>query len=187
MNHDYTMKYDRVELRPLTYEDAENMRILRNSNRDRFVTSAEISREAQRAWFEKYLKKNGDCMFSVYHIKTGKWIGAVGIYDINEEAGTAEFGRLLVDKTVTGESGLGTDTTICACSIAFSHIKVKKVLLEVYEDNIPAVRTYLRSGFTEYGETFDDNGKRMILMELSGEEFLRRRNENGNGNENGNA
>lgn len=167
MEHAYLMRYRRVELRPLTQNESEQMRVLRNARRNRFVTSAEISAAAQEKWFQNYLQKPGDYMFSVYHIRTGKWIGAVGIYDLDEETGRAEFGRLLIDKTGINENGLGTDATICACRIAFSMLRVKRIALEVYVDNGAAIQTYLRSGFRLCGEISDINGKKLKQMELS--------------------
>lgn len=172
MKHGYSMRYRRVELRPLTAETAEQMRVLRNARRDCFVNSGEISTEAQEKWFQNYLKKPNDYMFAVFHVRTGKWIGAVSIYDVDVSGGQAEFGRLLIDKTLVNESGLGADTTVCACRIAFSMLDIQRVVLEVYADNAPAVHTYLHSGFRQYGEISDNNGRKLIQMELSRKDCL---------------
>lgn len=167
MRHNYSGIYGRVELRPLNAGDAELMRRLRNRRRDRFVTSEEISEQQQREWFDSYQDKAGDYMFSVYHLETGKWVGAVGIYDLDEETGQAEFGRLMVDSGIVGEHGLGTYATICASEIAFAVLKVKKLILEVYADNIAAIKTYDRSGFKKLHTIKDPNGREMIQMELT--------------------
>ena len=104
-------------------------------------------------------------MFSVYHAITNEWIGAVGIYNLNKETGMAEFGRLVIDGDIVNERGLGTDTTICASEIAFSILNIKTLILEVYADNIAAIKTYSRSGFKNTGVSEDTNGKKMFLME----------------------
>lgn len=78
MNHTYSGRYCRVELRPLTQSASEQMRVLRNARRNYFLTSAEIGSAAQAKWFQNYLQKADDYMFSVYHVRTGKWIGEIG-------------------------------------------------------------------------------------------------------------
>ena len=52
MRHEYSSAYGRVILRPLKLEDAETLRVLRNQNRDKFVSTAEITAEAQSARWE---------------------------------------------------------------------------------------------------------------------------------------
>jgi len=167
MEHSFTQEYDRVKLLPLSAEDAEKMRVVRNKNSKRFFSTARISPEAQQAWYAKYLQMPNDYMFSVYLKKTENWVGAVSVYHIDADTKCAEFGRIIIDKELTDEKGLGCDTTIAACRFAFEQLNLKYVYLEVYADNIPALHTYLKAGFRENHRFRDETGKEIIHMYIN--------------------
>lgn len=162
MKHDYSGTFKRVSLLPLTEEYIENLRLLRNRHRECFVFSGEISRDAQVSWYINYLEKENDYVFSVF--AENIWVGSVSIYNISN--GIGEFGRLIIDKTLLKEKGIGLDTTICACDLAFNHMGITELTLQVYESNIPAHKTYLKAGFTETGRECDSNGKTLINMAI---------------------
>ena len=154
----------RVRLAPLTEEGAEKMRLLRNRHRDCFVYSGEISAEAQKKWFEAYREKPDDHMFSVFSRESGAWIGAVGLYDVRGDE--AEFGRLLIDREAAGTGGFGVDATLAVCRIGFEQLHLQRIVLEVYADNIAAIKTYEKAGFRRFGEAEDTEGRSMLCMEL---------------------
>ncbi len=162
MKHTYSGEYKDIKLVPLEEEHIENLRLLRNKHRHRFVYSGLISEEAQKKWYQNYLNKENDYSFSVLYDDI--WIGSVSIYGI--EGTTAEFGRLLIDSEKANRHGLGTDTTICACNIAFEMMGIKTIILEVYEDNPAAYKTYIKSGFSETGVSYDKEGKKLINMTI---------------------
>ncbi len=148
MKHNYSMSYGRVELDALTLADAQLLRQLRNKNSSKFFDSSEITEEAQAKWYTGYLAKENDYMFSVLLLPEKKWVGAVSIYCVDPDVKTAEFGRLVIDRESTEERGLGVDTTLAACAFAFDMLGLETVMLEVFDDNIAAVRTYEKAGFT---------------------------------------
>ena len=165
MEHSYQGAFGQVELRPLTEEHIEAMRILRNRCRDCFVYSGEISGEEQARWYQKYLKTENDFVFSVF--REGTWIGAAALYDF--QGTSVEFGRLMIDHEAAGRHGLGVEVTKCACNIAFQQLGVDEIHLVVFRDNTPAVRTYTKAGFA-VGREFAENNKAMFLMERRKEE-----------------
>lgn len=164
MRHDYTEEFDRIRLLPLSASAAEQMRILRNKHSRSFFTTREISPDEQQKWYENYLFKPNDYMFSVYLKEQDIWVGAVAIYDVDLQQKTAEFGRIIIDKEAAGLSGLGYDTTMAACKFAFEQLGLKNVHLDVYSDNYPAVHTYIKAGFHEYAQSTDSQGRRILLM-----------------------
>lgn len=164
MHNAYCMQLGPTRLIPLSAEDSEKMRVLRNKNRNCFVYSGEISEQAQAAWYQSYLERTDDYMFSVIYVPTGMWIGAVGLYDI--AGGEAEFGRLLVDGTAVGKRGLGVPVTEAACRIGFESIGLQRIRLEVYADNMAAVKTYEKAGFSYFGGCKDKTGRDMLCMEI---------------------
>lgn len=164
MRNEYSALLEPIRLVPLSAEDSEKMRVLRNRNRHCFVYSGEIGKKAQAAWYESYLNRPDDYMFSVIYEPAGAWIGAVGFYDIAD--GEAEFGRLLVDGAAVGKRGLGVIVTKAACQIGFEQMGLHRIRLEVYADNTAAIKTYERAGFSRFGEYKDDTGRPMLRMEI---------------------
>lgn len=162
MNHSFFKEGERISLYPLKMEELEKMRALRNRNRHSFVTSKEITRDGQREWYEGYLNRENDYLFSVYY--QGNWVGAVSIYDVDPIEGSAEFGRLMIDREAAGTGGLGVEVTKAACQIAFQQLGVQAIELEVYADNIPAQITYLKSGFIPEELCLDGEDRRMLRM-----------------------
>ena len=165
MKHEYFTKADRVILRPLESEDLEKMRLLRNQNRSRFIDTMEITAETQSRWYACYLYRAGDYMFSVFHEESDKWIGAVGLYDVNMECGVGEFGRLLIGRELVPERGMGVDATKAVCDFAFRQLRLKKLGLEVFHDNIAALITYLKAGFMPIRIKECADGRKLLYME----------------------
>lgn len=161
----YCLTHNRVTLCPMSAEDIEKMRILRNKCRQFFVCSEKITEEGQQQWYKTYLTRKNDYLFSVFYQE--KWVGAASIYNVDRQRGCAEFGRLMIDRDAAGTGGLGLDTTQAACRIAFESLGVHTVTLEVYEDNEAAKATYLKAGFTAVKTFCDKSGRNMIQMLLT--------------------
>lgn len=162
MNHFYSMNGEKVILRPLEAGDLERMRILRNQNRHFFVSSDEITEEAQRRWYETYLTRENDYLFSIFYQE--HWVGAVSLYEVDQNSGQAEFGRLMIDRKAAGVGGLGVDAARTACKIAFEQMNIQTVTLEVYADNVAAQITYLKAGFVPEEMVCNETGKKMVQM-----------------------
>ncbi|MGX8127565.1 GNAT family N-acetyltransferase [Clostridioides difficile] len=166
MIHNYVSVFKRVKLKPLELEDIEKLRILRNKNREYFIYSDEISGLNQIKWFYKYKTKEFDYMFKIEEINNpNKFIGAVAIYNVEMKNCTGEFGRLIIDSHATNSKGLGYEATICACKIGFDELKLNKINLEVFSDNIKALKTYIKAGFKEIKRE-KLNNREIIYMEL---------------------
>lgn len=153
MRHHYHLQHGRIILRPLEERDIEELRVLRNKNLEFFFDSVEITSEAQRAWYERYLQKEDDVMFAVERSdKPGEFIGAIAIYNINPQTGIAECGRTVLDKEKAPLKGIGTETTAAACHVAFSQMGVKKIVAEILKSNERILTVDTRAGFVVTGE-----------------------------------
>lgn len=167
MNHSLRDRYNRVSLEPLKIYEIEKMRKLRNENREWFISKEIITSTQQREWYNNYLKKENDFMFSVYYKNTDIWIGVVGLYDIlNREA---EFGRIMIDGKLVNEKGLGLEATICVCKIGFSKLDIDKIKLEVFSNNFSAINTYKKAGFEYVNKIRTDSS--ILNMELLNKNF----------------
>ena len=96
-----------------------------------------------------------------------QFIGAVALYDIDGETRQAEFGRLMIDREAAGRRGLGYDATVCACEFGFARLGLQRIYLDVYADNIAAVKTYEKAGFITYDRK-KMNGRQLLNMERKG-------------------
>lgn len=171
MKHNLSNSYDEIILKPMTEKESELFRVLRNrdENRNKFLYSEPISKESQIKWFENYLERDEEYMFSAYHRDNPEqFIGAVSIYNIKN--GRGEFGRIIVDKQQIAKKGIGVMIAKCVCQIAFKQLALQSLVLEVFSDNIAAIKTYEKVGFKKTSEIDNDN-QLLFGMELLKEEF----------------
>ena len=158
MKHNYEFEFGRVTLLPLEQTDIEQLRVLRNQERQYFNTTNEITEEGQKRWYASYLEKNDDIMFKV--VKTedkNEFIGAIAVYDINYEDGTAEVGRTVIDKVKAPEKGIGIDATKAVCLFTLDVLKIKKIVATVLKSNERIIKVDTRAGFYIVGEADDDS------------------------------
>ena len=161
MDHTFTCTNGEIRLSPFSAGDSEKYRQLRNKeyNRNCFFFSGVITMEAQRNWYNNYLKKENDYMFSVYD-QTGQFLGGAALYDMQKD--TAEFGRLLIDRTAAGKSGIGYQVLMLLCRLAKEQFHLSYLHLELFEDNIPARKTYEKAGFVCKKRYLPPNGTRYL-------------------------
>ena len=156
--HKYEFSYERIILKPLGKEDIEDLRNLRNRMKDFFFTNEDITVEAQKKWYERYLKKENDIMFkAVKKEAPDTFIGTIAIYDIADDLSVAELGRTLVDKEKAPEKGIGTEVTKAACLFAFDVLKINKIRGEVLKSNPRALKMDLNAGFYLIGDYDQDS------------------------------
>lgn len=163
MKHDYTFEFERIILKPLAIEDIEHLRILRNSQKQYFVSQYEIDSEAQKKWYNQYLDNPNDIMFKVIKKeKPDEFIGAIALYDIDWEKKTSECGRTVIDKKLAPEKGIGMEATKAVCLFGFDVLKLDKIVGEVLKSNERIIKVDTRAGFYIVGE--DEN---MFFIEMT--------------------
>lgn len=168
MEHSLTLVTDTLIFRPLSTKDSEQFRLLRNQeeNRKWFKHTDLISPEQQQLWFENYLKREDDYMFSLY-LPNNCFIGCLGLYDVDMEKKAAEFGRLIIDQKAAGEKHMGRQAVYGACLIAKEQLSLSSLYLEVYDNNVPAIKTYKNAGFSIIRAFLQSDGRKMFYMERS--------------------
>ena len=168
MLHEFKKNYGDIILKPLEWKNIEELRNLRNKeeNRKCFIYQKEITKEEQENWYKKYLEKEEDIMFSAFLKADEEYlIGFAALYDIDKNSKKCEFGRIIVDKNKVTKKGIGYQITKCLCDIGFQNLGLDMIYLEVFSDNIPALKTYLKAGFIERNR-YKKNDKEIIYMEL---------------------
>lgn len=132
---------------PLAESHIEGLRRLRNRPeiRGQLVHEQEISPEQQRTWFSRY-ERNPDDHLWVGLDAAGHVVAAAGY--TRDPDGWAEFGRLMVDRSVPEARGCGKDLLRFVLAAAGS-----PVYLRVKPDNVHAIRLYDAQGFVAVGES----------------------------------
>lgn len=155
-----------VYIRELVESDIEFLRLLRNKeeNRKNFIYQKEISYEEQLQWYDRYKNTSNDYMYTIISKKDEMPLGFAAIYDVTNNIG--EFGRLIVDKTRYTSPGLGKYILNHLIDISREKLGLQRLKLEVFKDNIAAMKVYKFCGFHEYGES-TSNGRKIIHMELN--------------------
>lgn len=155
MKHDLQVQSGNILICPMTSDDSEQYRRIRNQDENRrwFVDSKIISSEVQRNWFNSYLKKVDEYMFSIYAF--GLFVGGCSLYCIDKHIRTAEFGRIAID-TVQKGKGYGYEATLGTLKIAKDLLGLDTVRLFVKKDNVAAIKTYLKAGFFFSEDTNED-------------------------------
>lgn len=157
MKHDYIFEFARIVLKPLDHEDIQNLRVLRNKERQFFSSQFMISEEKQEEWYKNYLSKSDDIMFKVVKKEALEdFVGAIAVYDIDYKQSIAEVGRTLIDKERCMAKGIGLDATRAVCKFAFDVLNIKKILGIALKTNERILKVDQRAGFVISGD-YDAN------------------------------
>lgn len=137
-----------VTLRLMEERDLTTILDWRNRDEARvwFKTSAKLSFESHKNWYDHYRNKNNDFFFLVE--ARAEPVGQCAIYDIDLDAGSAEIGRFLAAPNMDGH---GYMTRCCSELVRFGTgtLNLPYLFLEVMEQNEKAIKLYKRCGFKE--------------------------------------
>ena len=105
-------------------------------------------------------------------------VGHIRMEKPDWEESSIWFGNIMVDSSRRG-TGLGTKMLETAFTYAFEVLKVSKVILGVFDNNLPAQKCYRRLGFVENGRSeeyriFREEVWRRREMELSKQQLENR-------------
>ena len=156
MEHNYMFGFEDIILKPLLSSDLEELRVLRNKEKNFFATQDEITKEMQEKWYQRYLGKNDDIMFKIVKkTEPEAFIGAIALYDIDQKEKTSECGRTVVDKGLAPEKGIGLMATKAVCLFGFEQLGLKKIVGGVLKSNERIIKVDTRAGFYIVGEDDD--------------------------------
>ncbi len=162
------MSREDVTIRPITERDTDLIIKWRNNPRvrDNFIFREEFNREIHENWLKEEIKTGQAIQ---YIICTGDEHQPVGsVYFSNIEADKAEYGIFIGEDSALG-SGVGTAAGRLLLKEGFEKYGFKDIYLRVFTDNIPAIKSYEKLGFS-FSETLKDvecsDGKKkdMYLM-----------------------
>ena len=143
---------DRIILRLLEKTDLPLTLSWRNQDdiRKWFLNTDVILKENHVAWFERYRQLDHDLVFIILAKDLDNIpVGQISLYDIDWSAKTAEFGRLMIGEPLAKGKGYAKDATRYLLECGIHSLGLKKISLEVKDDNEIAVAIYRTVGFTE--------------------------------------
>jgi len=110
--------------------------------------------------------------FSIVDASSDTPIGYLSIKGFREDGTTVEVGLAIMDKDYRGR-GLGTEALRLAAAYAFDELDIAHLVLTVFPNNTPAIRSYQKVGFKqtdvlkESWEMPDGSFADMLVMELA--------------------
>lgn len=150
---------EELVFRPISNTDIETLRLWRNKeeNRTKFIYNGIISQEQQINWYESYKSKDNDLMFIVSEESSGILFATASLYNIDYTNLSGEFGRIMIGEDGYKARGIGAKITSVIVNYAFEELNLAIVCLEVFSDNISAIRTYQKAGFVVKSESKIDD------------------------------
>ena len=170
MEHTNEITYKNVWLRPLKECDIEFLRNWRN-NPDNTLYLKKISYitpEMQKKWFEGYINNKDEICFAIIeNNELNRLVGSLSLYHFENDE--CLFGKILIGDVDAHGRKVGLNATLAAIKIAFEQLKMKRVRLFVYADNLVAYKIYSKAGFNVIEEHEDAYGRRELTMSRESE------------------
>ena len=109
-----------------------------------------LSRAGAEQFANEYLKQVGQSLFFFSIVPLGEEtaIGNVSLRDVDRVNGSAELAILLAEPRVLGK-GYGTDAVNTLLDFGFGELRLERIMLQVFDYNPRARRSYEKSGFKE--------------------------------------
>lgn len=141
----------RVRLRLLTELDLSMTLAWRNQDHIRrwFFTSAVITPEQHRAWYESYREKDNDFVFIIHEKAVLKRpVGQIALYNVEWDERRGELGRFMIGDLEAEGQKLAQEATSLLQQFSQEVLGLLEIHLAVYENNQPAVAVYRKCGFS---------------------------------------
>lgn len=159
-----------VRLRKITLQDTSNIVKWRNSEyvRKNLFTQDDLTEEMHINWFHSKVE-TGLCAQYIIVVEDNDELHEIGttfLKGINKEKKEGEFGIFIGEDAYRGKhlSSMATKEII---KIGFQELGLNRIWLSVFEDNLPAIKSYKNVGFVPIENTEDIvRGKRVLYMEI---------------------
>ena len=160
----------KIALVPIDDSHAELIVKWRNNKRvkNNFIVSENLTPETHEKWLKEKVEKGLVKQFIIIEKESKKPIGSVYFKDIDCDKGKAEYGIFVGEDDAVGK-GYGNEAAELALEYAFKEMKLKRLFLRVFEDNIVAIKSYENAGFKRIDreEIINKDGveKKLLFME----------------------
>ena len=101
-------------------------------------------------WFLKLINNKNNLQLGIYLKSDNTFIGYAGICDISKTNKSGEYFIFIGDKEYWGK-GISTQVTKEILRIGFNEMRLNRIMLTVYKQNIGGLKSYKKAGFIEEG------------------------------------
>lgn len=170
----------KIYLRLMTEEDTDMIIAWRNSDavRKNFIYQELFTREGHLNWIRTMVDTGRVVQMIICMVDSDKPVGSVYIRDIDLQHRKAEYGIFIGEESARGK-GIGTQAASMMLQYCFEELKLHRVFLRAFADNMQAIRSYEKAGFVREAYLHDDvciDGKFrdiVLMAKLNPEEMER--------------
>ncbi|MBQ7774956.1 MAG: GNAT family N-acetyltransferase [Lachnospiraceae bacterium] len=154
---EYRDEQSGIYLRLMTYEDTDYIVNWRNSDavRRNFIYQALFTRESHENWIKTMVETGKVVQMMICECGTGRLVGSVYVRDIDKTHQKAEYGIFIGEPDARGK-GYGTAAAKLMVRYCFEELKLHRLFLRVYADNVQAIRSYEKAGFVKEAHLRED-------------------------------
>lgn len=148
---------EKVTLRPITPEDTDLIVKWRNNPavRHNFVYQALFTRETHEHWLATKVKSGEVDQYIIHDKSSGLPVGSVYFSNIDKTHQKAEFGLFIGEDAARGK-GLGAETAALFVNYGFEQLKLHRIYMRVFPDNVGSIISTEKAGFVFEGRFKDD-------------------------------
>ncbi len=169
-------KFRDLVLRSISDEDTEDILKWRNSEcvKKYFIDQKVIQKQDHIRWLRQKVDTGSVIQFIILERKDRHAIGTVYLQHLDYQNRKAEYGIFIGEENLIGK-GIGTAVAKRVIAYAFQELKLHKLYLRVFSDNIRAITSYEKAGFQKEALLKDDvlvagRFRNIILMGIVNEE-----------------
>lgn len=145
----------KCSLRPLVIEDVKYLNTWNQSEETMKYLGGgfkPVSLDTQKKWMENMIDTSGFSISKRYMIldEDSTPVGLIGLYGIDWIAGTCTIGEYLGEKDARGK-GIAREAYTLLEKFAKNHLNIRKISLNVVDDNAFGVNFWLRQKFENVG------------------------------------
>lgn len=161
-----------ISLRDIKIEDTEKILQWRNNKnvKKNFCNQENLTAERHINWYNSKIMTGKVKQFIIIDKEENLEVGSIYLRDIDLINKKAEMGIFIGEDKKRGK-GIGTASIHLIVQYAFEQLKLHKVYLRVFSNNIPAIKSYTKVGFKQEGIAKDDillpNGEYQDIMFMS--------------------
>jgi RimJ/RimL family protein N-acetyltransferase len=147
------IKGEKIYLTELDRANAEIIRAWLNDpdiHRHLLVGHVPLTREEEERFYDAQSASSDSYNFEIHVAEDGRYIGHVGLKDVNLIHRHGEIGIVIGSKELWGK-GYGRDAIVTCLGFAFLTLGLHSVCIRTDEDHEQALALYRRIGFVETG------------------------------------
>jgi RimJ/RimL family protein N-acetyltransferase len=147
------MQLGKIMLRPIEEFDLQQIQSFRNDAAIADMLggfSTGYSRAEIERWHYAHQGRTDEVLWAIATAEENLCIGHIGLYQIDNRVGKADFGIVLGSKPYQGK-GIGRKATKAMIDYGFSQLRLRRITLSVLATNSRAIQLYESVGFQREG------------------------------------